>query len=78
MKQIASAEFRVRYIHLTEPHEVTVNGWVIGRWTPAITRVPDDAMRGPGADAAYRKLQASGTATRGALRGGASRSKELE
>jgi len=59
MKQIPSAEFRVRYAHLAEPYEVTVNGRVIGRWTPAIVTVPDEpAMRGPGADTAYRKLQA--------------------
>lgn len=60
MKQIPSAEFRVKYAHLDEPHEVTVNGRVIGRWTPAIVTVPDDGpMRGEAADSVYRKLQAS-------------------
>jgi hypothetical protein len=56
MKQVASAEFRVRYARLAEPVEVTVNGRVIGRWTPAIVTVPDDVLAGPGADAVYRKL----------------------
>lgn len=57
IQQLSSTEFRLRYTHLVEPCEVTVNGRVIGRWTPAVTTVPETPLRGPGADATYRKLQ---------------------
>ena len=82
-KQLPSSEFRVHYASLTEAVDVTVHGRVIGRWTPAQVRVPDEergsstvdrrvhtpetvgstpppvtSLRGPAADATYRKLQA--------------------
>ena len=55
-----SSEFRLKYASLTTPVDVTVNGRILGRWTPAVTAVPDDseALRGPKADAIYRKLAA--------------------
>ena len=33
-KQISSSEFRMKYQSLTEVHEVTALGRVIGVWTP--------------------------------------------
>jgi len=48
MDTISSAEFRKRYAKLTDHTEVTVNGHVIGRWTPisaAIDSRSIDAIR---------------------------------
>jgi len=57
--QMPSSEFRLKYASLDHPVDVTVNGRILGRWTPAVTTVPaGEPLRGPGADAAYRKLAA--------------------
>jgi len=40
MNTIISTMFRVAYITLKEPTEVTVHGQVIGTWTPAGTSIP--------------------------------------
>jgi len=34
MRTMSSSEFRKRYATLTEPVAVTVNGHIIGRWSP--------------------------------------------
>lgn len=48
MKQITSADFRKEYPRLTEPHEVTALGRVIGRWLPGAA----DAVVAKAAEAA--------------------------
>lgn len=50
MQKIASAVFRTTYAHLTEQAEVTVNGHVIGTWTPAPS--PIDETPAPAATSA--------------------------
>ena len=37
MRKISSAEFRKTYPRLTEPYAITVNGHLIGVWTPGGT-----------------------------------------
>jgi hypothetical protein len=34
MNTLRSSQFKTQYPHLTEPTEVTVNGHLIGTWTP--------------------------------------------
>lgn len=52
MKQLASAEFRKKYTALSESHEVTAHGKVIGTWVPSGSPFPQsDQGANPAAEA---------------------------